>query len=145
MMAALQSQLKWSSIGIEINLLEYLNFARPFVHWYNSRRMNRYISRVLDERYDNIQDKARSKSIIDLALNAYHAQNTSQENGTMDNYFKELAMAQIKLFIFAGHDTTSISAVYTYHLLAKHPDALARIRAEHDSVLGSDSLYPRLH
>lgn len=101
--------------------------------------MNRYITNVLDERYNKMERKARSKSIIDLALNSYLAETSSEKDATMDSIFKELAIAQIKLFIFAGHDTTSIGAVCTYHVLAKKPSALARVRAEHDSVFGPDT------
>jgi sterigmatocystin biosynthesis cytochrome P450 monooxygenase len=45
-------------------------------------------------------------------------------------------MAQIKLFIFAGHDTTSAGTIFTYHLLAQHPDILSKVRAEHGHVFG---------
>ena len=47
-------------------------------------------------------------------------------------------MAQIKLFVFAGHDTTSAAAIFTYHLLAQHPDTLSEVRAEYDEVFGSE-------
>ena len=47
-------------------------------------------------------------------------------------------MAQIKGFIFAGHDATSASAVFTYHLLSTHPKVLAKVRAEHDKIFGPD-------
>ena len=110
MVAALQSQLEWSSYGIEINLLKHLNFLRPFVHKYNTWRMDRYISKVLDERYDKMEEKTKSKSIIDLALNSYLAEN-SDKAATMDSTFRELTIAQIKLFIFDGQDTNSIGVI----------------------------------
>jgi cytochrome P450 len=52
---------------------------------------------------------------------------------------KDATIAQIKLFIFAGHDTTSSATVFTYDRLPRHPGILARVRAEHDSVFGSNS------
>ena len=45
-------------------------------------------------------------------------------------------MAQTKLFIFAGYDTTAAGAIFTYHLLTQHPDIFAKDRAEHDGVFG---------
>lgn len=36
----------------------------------------------------------------------------------------------------AGHETTAISMAWTIHLLTKHPDVLARLKAESHSVLG---------
>ncbi|MFD2936853.1 cytochrome P450 [Spirosoma flavum] len=36
----------------------------------------------------------------------------------------------------AGHETTAVSMAWTIHLLTKHPDVLARLQAESQSVLG---------
>lgn len=141
MTSALRKQLEWCSIGIEINPLETFNFLRPAVHRYNTYRMNRYLSRELDNRYENVQsiDKPQEKSVIDLALKAYLDENptiSAKNEASSRKKFKDMAMAQIKLFLFAGHDTTSTTAVFTFHLLSKHPDSLARLRAEHDAVFG---------
>lgn len=141
MTSALRKQVEWCTIGIEINPLEYLNFIRPMVHRYNTYRMNRFLSRELDNRYENVKnkDKPKDKSVIDLALNSYLAENptvSAKDQSNDKNKFKDFAMAQIKLFIFAGHDTTSTGAIFTFHLLSKHPDSLARLRAEHDAVFG---------
>ena len=38
-----------------------------------------------------------------------------------------------------GHDTTSSTACYIFYVLATHPAILARLRAEHVSVLGPDA------
>ena len=38
--------------------------------------------------------------------------------------------------IFAGHETTANGLAWTFHLLAQHPDVLARLRAEVDAALG---------
>jgi len=42
------------------------------------------------------------------------------------------------MLLFAGHDSTSSTVCYCFHLLHANPSALARIRAEHDSVLSTD-------
>lgn len=121
---------------MNINPLEYINIFHPFIHKYNTRRMNRYLTDELGHRYSAIQDSAneRNKSVIDLALKSYLEENPSATGITAD--FKDFAIAQIKLFIFAGHDTTSAGAVFTYHLPSQHPEILAKVRAEHDSVFG---------
>lgn len=123
---------------MNINPLEYVNIFRPFVHMYNTHRMNRYLSREIHGRYSTIQGKTenRNKSVVDLALKSYLDENPEATGINAD--FKDFAMAQIKLFIFAGHDTTSAGAIFTYHLLTQHPEVLADVRAEHDDVLGSD-------
>lgn len=56
---------------------------------------------------------------------------------TLDETFKRYACAQIRLFLFAGHDTTSGTMIYAYHLLATNPGCRARLRAEHDAVFGA--------
>lgn len=112
--------------------LEYFNIFRPPVHWYNMQRLNRYIARERDNRYDSIQSKAKSNSVIDLALNSYLAEKDTDgknkgKNNPMDTTFRDFAMSQVKLFIFASHDTTSARATFVIHLLSKHSSALARL------------------
>ncbi|KAK1834898.1 putative sterigmatocystin biosynthesis P450 monooxygenase stcS [Podospora conica] len=45
---------------------------------------------------------------------------------------------QLKTFLFAGHDTTSILTSWMYYYLSQTPRALAAVRAELDAVLGPD-------
>ena len=143
MVTALQRQIKWSTFGIDPNPFEQVNVLRPLVHWYNTRIMNSYLSRQLDMRYSNTQSEAiKSKSMVDLAVKS-HISNppstgnkTSPTSPTIDAEYKELLMSQIKIFLLAGHDTTSASAVYVYHLLAKHPSILALVQEEHNSIFG---------
>lgn len=138
MTMALRKQLEWCTTGMNIEPLEYINIIRPFVHIYNTRRMNNYLSRELDNRYSTLQNQSdnKNKSVIDLALAAYLAENPSANGITKE--FQDFAMAQIKLFIFAGHDTTSAGAIFTYHLLSQHPDILAKVRTEHDQIFTKD-------
>ncbi|KGO38742.1 Cytochrome P450 [Penicillium expansum] len=48
---------------------------------------------------------------------------------------------QLKLFLFAGHDTTSILLQWAFHELARTPHVLRRVCMELDEIFGSDS-YP---
>lgn len=104
--------------------------------------MNKYISGELDKRfaaYESDHSQQRSRSVIDLALESYLTERplSSAAKG-LDRTFKAWAVTQIRLFMFAGHDSTSSTICYCYYLLANHPAALARIRAEHDAVFGPD-------
>ena len=144
MVTALQRQIKWSTFGIDPNPFEQVNVLRPLVHWYNTRVMNSYLSRQLDMRSSNSHNVVKGKSMVDLALKS-HISNPpstgkarSATSPMIDADFKELLMSQIKIFLLAGHDTTSASAVYMYHLLAKHPSILALVQEEHSSVFGPD-------
>jgi cytochrome P450 len=42
-------------------------------------------------------------------------------------------------FLFAGHETTSLALTYTTYLLAEHPDAADRLRAEVDEAVDGDT------
>ena len=89
------------------------------------------------------QKKQRKRVIIDLALEEYRSQKDDAENGKtkpgskIDDEFKQAAITQIRAFIFAGHDTTSSTICYAIYMLQKHPECLARIRSEHDDILGN--------
>ncbi|KAF2475930.1 cytochrome P450 [Lindgomyces ingoldianus] len=125
--------------------------ARPFIQKYNSHVMNTYIRKELDQRFTELREEkmttekstptGRGKSVITLALEAYIASNQDRDISTMtklDSHFAQYATYQIRLFLFAGNDTTSSSIVYTYHMLSKHPSALATLRTEHDAIFGSN-------
>ena len=134
-------QIRWLTFGAEVNPFKRYNPFRPFVHRFNAWTMNRYISRILNERITHFQTEKQTKSILDLALAAYLTENPQKEatkDGGMDSTFKTFAMSQIKLFLFSGHDTTSSSICYLFYVLACHPHALSLVCAEHDAVLGSD-------
>jgi len=150
LLAGFRSQLRWLPLGSEINPFKKYRPLRPLVYWYNTRRMDRWLSRELDARFSSRQGVSeaaklkRSKPVIDLALDAYLASTTTGMNGQqkppagIDATFKAFAISQFKLFIFAGHDTTSTTLCYIYYLLSSHPRALAALIAELESVFGPD-------
>ena len=47
-------------------------------------------------------------------------------------------MAQIKVFLFSGHDTTSSSICYTLYLLSKHTSVQKSVQQELDTVFSAD-------
>ncbi|KAI1200338.1 cytochrome P450 [Nemania serpens] len=46
--------------------------------------------------------------------------------------FKKLAKLQLRMFLYAGHDTTSSTLLYSFLLLSKNSDVLSKLRKEHD-------------
>ncbi|CAG8959468.1 hypothetical protein HYFRA_00001366 [Hymenoscyphus fraxineus] len=141
---ALLSQISWHGSNEEVNPWQRWHPLRPFVEWYNSRQMNRFIGDELQKRwklYQEKNDEEFSTSIMDLAIRSFIE---SQPSGSpkpekLDKDFVKVATSQIRLFLFAGHDTTSSSIVYCFHMLARNPTALKLIREEHELVFGSDS------
>jgi cytochrome P450 len=137
---ALLHQRQWAAFGLEMGIWMLINPMRYFHIWNNRRIMDKYMNRDLDNRYSSIHGNTKSKAIIDLALSGYQSDpkpgNTS--NGQFDAVFRKYARSQMKVFIFAGHDATSTTICYSWLLLSRHPQAMAKVRAEHDKILGPD-------
>jgi cytochrome P450 len=123
------------------------------VQWYYSRILNSEIRRELDKEFEKYttdrnygsnsgaSNRRQAKSVVNLALEAYIADYLGSESRThekLDDTFAQYAIYQIRIFLFAGNDTTASTLVWAYHMLFKHPDALTRIREEHDQVFGLD-------
>ncbi|KAI0165232.1 cytochrome P450 4V3 [Hypoxylon sp. FL1284] len=111
--------------------------------WHNAaiKRNNRIMRDVLMPR---IQNKLRSdfgadtkkKTIVDLAIKHIDKDDPGASREKPDAEFVDRLIANLKIFIFAGHDTTSSTICFMVKNLQDHPDCLEKIRAEHDDVLG---------
>jgi cytochrome P450 len=99
-----------------------------------------YVSQVYRALYNEIAFIIRShqtqpdegagrgyRTVLDLALEdeVYGSQATMSE-----------IVDQVKTFLFAGHDTSASMLVWSYYYLSSHPDCLAKIKKEHDDILG---------
>lgn len=141
---ALRSLIESVTFGNETNPFKRWNPFRPLLVWYYGRYLNKFIYAELDHRFSerqrqvNEKDSLGKKSIVALALDNYIAELAQPDQTSMDANFKRYAAAQIRLFLVAGHDTTSSAMTYTLHLLHTHPSFLQRVRAEHDTVFGKD-------
>ncbi|KAI9669008.1 MAG: hypothetical protein M1817_005165 [Caeruleum heppii] len=140
--SALLSQIHWKRSDQDFNPWQRWHPLRPFVQWYNGRQMDTYIGRELDKRYALYRSGSchagskQEKSVIDLALQGYMEGRSTKPAEALNPTFRAFAISQIRLFLFVGHDTTSSTICYIYHLLSSSPQCLARLRAEHDEVLG---------
>jgi cytochrome P450 len=138
------SQIQWwHNANNEMNPLAKLNFVRAFMQWKNGRQMDQYIGAELDKRYEEYKTNPKSAhgvSVVDLVLRAYLSgpYKSSSPPARLDDEFRALAIRQIRLFVFVGHDSTASTICYTFHMLSKHPEVLSRLRKEHDDVLGPD-------
>ena len=153
MVDALRRQMRWMAFGGEGNPLQQYHPFRPFVHRYNTYIMYRYLSPEVDARF-SMHQKAhtsekssppsssvtRSKSVMDLALTAYLKENPNTTNSSgISPVFKAVAINQMKLFLFSGHDTTSSTICYILYVLSINPHHLRLLREEHSSILGADA------
>ena len=149
MVKALRRQMRWMVFGSEGNPFQQYYPFRSLVHWYNTWQMDKYIRPAVDARFElyrtaslaetSSSSVAHRKSVIDLTLTAYLKQKDSNSSSeVIDPLFKKIAINQMKLFLFSGHDTTSSTICYVLYLLSTHPHVLFRVRAEHEDVLGSN-------
>ena len=78
-----------------------------------------------------------SRTLIDLALENYLAKQARYEDSEgMEVTFKPAVICQIRTFLFAGHDTSSSTLCYCYHLLSLHPQTCSRLVEQHNKSLG---------
>ncbi|KAI1500515.1 sterigmatocystin biosynthesis P450 monooxygenase StcS [Biscogniauxia marginata] len=73
------------------------------------------------------------KTVVDLAI-----KEVKEENQRPNTEFIDSVIANLKIFLFAGHDTTAQTLSWIYYEINRHPSVLAKIRAEHDEILGKD-------
>jgi cytochrome P450 len=103
--------------------------------------MDCYIKKALHKRFKEIRQRQIgetnyvSRSAISLVLQEYLTGKTGE---ALDPEFLRFAIPQIRVFLFAGHDTTTSIMVYAYHVLSKRADILGRMRDEHTKVFGND-------
>ncbi|KAF8861636.1 cytochrome P450 [Acephala macrosclerotiorum] len=137
---AFRSAVEWTPSATQVNLMFNLNPIRKFWDWWYARRMDNYLKRVIRdrvaERATEAADEKKSKKrpAVDLAIDEYVL---AEGDGKVSNEFFQVAIDQIKTFMFAGHDTSSSTMCFIYHLLNLHPEAMAKVREEHDDVLGN--------
>ena len=141
---AFNSQVRWQKIGAQFQPSELWDIRRPIIQRWNNWRMDRYIGRCIDDRFASRASRSKQKHVVDLALEAYlkEVKGTSGDISTVKSVspeFKVAAIANVKTFIFAGHDTTSSTICYCYYYASKNSDILRKIRQEHDEVFGPDS------
>ena len=76
--------------------------------------------------------------MIELALEKYMTKDGARPVRKMDMTLKKMIARKNRLFLFASNDSTSSILGYCYYLLSSPPECMARVRAEHDSIFGTD-------
>jgi cytochrome P450 len=136
----------WTPFGTTFNPIRRYLSPRPLVQKYNSYRMNQYLDEEIDKRFEELassrksfsdDSRPKSRSIIALAMDQY-LDDVENKDEVSKSAFKQLAKPHLCAFLYAGHDTTSSTLLYSYLVLSRHPVVLSRVRAEHDKVFGFD-------
>ncbi|KAJ5000011.1 hypothetical protein K4K48_003272 [Colletotrichum sp. SAR 10_66] len=138
---AIVSQLRWLLVEGFMPFAS-LNFIRPLVHKYNGFRMERYIAGVQHRQKTNKDD---DDCVISRAISKVRARHTDKKLSTDpfrelggEAHFNKVIKSQMRFLLLAGYDTTGSTITYVLHILSQHPEVLARVRQEHDEVLGSN-------
>jgi cytochrome P450 len=142
MKAALMDQLQRCMFDYNLfTLWKVINPYRQMKIMQNSRAMHNFLVPRIQERIGQsaATNPTGIKTIIDLAMKTFNEE--VEQEGVQkvpDKAFIKIVVAQLIMFMFAGHDTTATTLCWILHTLQKHPTEMARVRSEHDSVFGKD-------
>lgn len=126
------------------NVLSFLNPLSRYRLWNNSRILDAGMKAQLRARFeayrsDKAGQEARGfKPMIDIAIEDYLRQPGNAGATELDPDFVDMMARNMRAAFFVGYDSTASSILFCYYTLWKHPDVLARVRAEHDAVFASD-------
>ncbi|KFH48750.1 P450 monooxygenase-like protein [Hapsidospora chrysogenum ATCC 11550] len=125
-----------------------------FKIWNNNRIMRNELIEDIRTQFDESGGAGDPKTITRLAIDVYLKENgdasssssssskgglSPRERLLQDDDFLRVALAQIEIFLIAGHDTTASTLCYIYYLLHRYPETADRLRKEHADVLGADT------
>lgn len=124
------------------NILKMINPFRRLMTWYYNRIMSSYLLPIINGSISELSSpsKNKPKTINLLALQGYLSETGAHPTDihTLDKAFTDSVIAQMKIFMLAGHDTTASTVAFIFQELERHPACLAALRAEHNAVFGPD-------
>ncbi|KAI1872962.1 uncharacterized protein JN550_003836 [Neoarthrinium moseri] len=123
----------------DIQFSKALNPLRPLRHFVLNRAFRQEMMPYVQNVVQNYEKMEGPKTILNLAVKSYveEVQEISTR-GHIPPEFLDKVVNHVKMFLFAGHDTTATTVAYAYFALYSHPEKLALLRAEHDAVFGAD-------
>ncbi|KAI1635186.1 cytochrome P450 [Biscogniauxia mediterranea] len=139
LVTAMQSAVQL--IYFNLDIAKQLSPTRHIKIWMYNRMMRQELMPLIENTVRNYEKIEGPKTILALALKSYvsEVQDASERSiGMIPRDFIERIIQHIKIFMFAGHDTTATTLASCFYFLSQHPDKLAKLRAEHDEVLGPD-------
>ncbi|KAK4671837.1 hypothetical protein QC764_609160 [Podospora pseudoanserina] len=136
---AIADQVKWLIPNRTPDaLVKLLNPFRLYDLWRLERIIRNVLAPAVRENLSNETSTTLHKTILSLAVKAYLAENPDSNPKVDLEAFLNRTIPHLKIFIFAGHDTTATSLCFAYYLLSQNPQCLAKLRSEHDAILGPD-------
>ncbi|KAJ2900160.1 hypothetical protein MKZ38_002574 [Zalerion maritima] len=117
---------------------------RRYKIWANQRYMDRILMPQIERELHRSKDEENTGATAQKTVLELSVKTTKEEMGPgadiseLDPMFVKTLLAQLKIFLFAGHDTTATSLCWIWHELGRNPDALETMRKEHDEIFGKD-------
>lgn len=108
-------------------------WCTPLLEWRRSspaKRTRKTLKYIVRERYTELSHATKSRSILSMSLQGVEDLNPKTVDVTCD---------QLSTFLFAGHDTTSITIAWTFYELSRTPRALRAVCDELDELFGPDT------
>jgi retinoid hydroxylase len=107
----------------------------PFSPWDRQQKATRAINRLI---YSEIARRRssgeRGMDLLSLLIDA-----TDEEGAALtDSQIRD----EVMTLLFAGHDTTTSTVAFMFYELARHPEAVARLVDEQDSILAGSAPEP---
>ncbi|KAI1424198.1 vera protein [Xylaria sp. FL1777] len=137
---ALLDQIRIMNMGA--NAARAIPIGRMPWHDVTARRNNKTIrDLVMPQIQSKLQadsNDSQVKTIVDLAIKYIDKDDPNGSREKPNAEFIERLIANLKVFLFAGHDTTAATMCFMAKHLQDNPECMAKLRAEHDAVLGSD-------
>ncbi len=125
----------WNSSGLD---MDYLNIPLHIKRYMLSKRLDTAVKKSITDKFAEIKAARtegtkgkKDRSVVALAL---------KEIDTLTPLELQSIADQVKTFLLAGHDTTSILLQRLFNALSIHPQCLEKIRAEHDAVFGDSDV-----
>lgn len=118
-------------------MFAWLNLPLRIRRYIYSQRLDNAVKKCIKNKFTEIKAaqstetrETKDRSVLALAL---------RDTEDLTPHVLQSIADQVKTFLFAGHDTTSILLQRVLYALSIHPECLAKIRAEHDAIFrGSD-------
>jgi cytochrome P450 len=95
--------------------------------WDERAKLDEYLFRMIRERRAALAQGERKKDLLEMLIEAQDADTGERMN---DQQIRD----EISGIYGAGHETTALALTWAWHALNKHPDVLAKIRAEVDAL-----------
>ncbi|EEA23482.1 cytochrome P450, putative [Talaromyces marneffei ATCC 18224] len=75
------------------------------------------------------------RTVLDIVAKTWLSHNQTKSEEEKDAFVDSM-LQNVKIFMLAGHDTTTAAICYAFELLAYHPGEPEKLRAEHGSTGG---------